>query len=178
MDSSILWSTFVLTSLMLVGLFFFIRASVKARIQVAALQVEQPPAALLAQVQEYFAQRAYRVVATEPEQNKITFEGVVSPSWFLAILLSGLAAVGALCLMLILSILMPQYSQILPGFVLVAPLAGLFYWRGAKRLEKVVLQLKAIAPDQAQSLLMVTGHRDELAEFQRALKLAPAELDT
>jgi hypothetical protein len=175
MELSATWSTFLLTLLMMVGLIFFIRASIKSRIEVMTLKVDQSPSELLLQVQQYFDQRAYRVLAAEPENNQITFEGFVRPSLFLAVFLSGLAAVGLLCLTLVLSILVPQLARVVLGFTLLSPLAGLFYWRGAGRLEKVVLKLVAIAADNSQSLLTVSAHRDELAEFRRALALEAVE---
>ena len=126
MDSSVLPSTFLLTLLMLIGLIFFIRASVKARIQVARITLAQPEAAVLQTLQEYFIGRAYRTSAVDPEQRQVTLEGDVRPSLGLSIFLSGLAAIGLLCLSLMLSMLWPQFTPILPGLVLISPLAGDF----------------------------------------------------
>lgn len=177
MGVPVLSSTVFLTVLMLIGLVFFIRASVKDRTQVLSFTSAQPEAALASQLQRYFTQRAYQVTTVDSEENKITFEGIVRPSVFLAIFLVMLAVVGTLCLSLILVISFPSLSRgaFLP--IVLSPLAGFFYWEKAKRPEKVVLKLEAASKNlsASQSLLTVIAHRDELLELQRALPLTPAE---
>lgn len=175
MGFPVLSSTVFLTVLMLIGLVFFIRASVKARIQVLSFTSEQPEPVLANQLQQYFTQRAYRVINVDSEEDQITFEGMVRPSAFLAIFLVMLAIVGTLCLSLILVMSVPSLSRAAFLPVVVSPLAGLFYWQKAKRPEKVVLKLEASSNEllTAQSLLTVTAHRDELLELQRALPLKP-----
>lgn len=170
-------STFVLTLLLAVGLFFFVRASVKDRTEQEQLIAEQDPEPLLTQIQQYFGSRAYRVAALNQAENQITFEGLVRPSWFLAIFLTLLTAVGLLCLGLVLSMTVANQGELFWGLVLLSPLAGLFYWQRAKRPEKVSLKLEAVLnPGQERhSLITVTAHRDELATFKQALRLKPCE---
>ncbi len=175
MNTPILSSTFLLTLLLMVGLFFFIRASVKDRTQQVKLIAEEPEESLLGQLQEYFDQRAYRVAAVDPAQNQVTFEGFVRPSWFLAIFLTLLAASGLLCFALVLSLLYPSLSNLFLTLILLAPAAGVFYWKKAGRLEQVGLKVEAL-PDRGkggQSLITVTAHRDELLQLQQALPLKP-----
>lgn len=172
-NTPILTSTLLLTGLMMIGLFFFIRAATKDRTEVAQLVTEQPETALLEQIQQYFTDRAYRIAAVDAAENQVTYTGVVRPSAFLAVFLTLLAGVGLLCLALVLSILLPRWSDLLPGLAVLAPLAGLFYWRKAGRPEQVKLQIAATA--DARSLITVTAHRDELAELQRSLPLQPFE---
>ncbi|MBD2097891.1 cofactor assembly of complex C subunit B [Trichocoleus sp. FACHB-591] len=173
MNAAILPSIFVMTLLMVVGLMFFIRASVKDRTRAVQLIAEQAEESLLNRVQQYFDQRAYKVAALDPAQNQVTFQGVVRPSWFLAVFLTILAAAGILCLALVLSMLLPGLTQILLGTVLMAPLAGFFYWQKAKRPEQVSLKIEPLESEESQSWsrVTVTAHRDELAELQRALNL-------
>ena len=177
MGFPVLSSTVFLTVLMLIGLVFFIRASVKDRTQVLLLTSEQPESILANQLQRYFTQRAYRVTTGDGEADQITFEGIVRPSMFLAIFLVMLAIVGTLCLSLILVMSFPSLSKVAFLPVIFSPLAGLFYWQKAKRPEKVVLKLEAAsnALPNSQSLLTVIAHRDELLELQRALPLKPVE---
>ena len=159
----------------MVGLFFFIRASVKDRTQQVKLIAEEPEESLLGQLQEYFDQRAYRVAAVDPAQNQVTFEGFVRPSLFLAIFLTLLAASGLLCFALVLSLLYPSLSNLFLALILLAPAAGVFYWKKAGRLEQVGLKVEAL-PDRGkggQSLITVTAHRDELLQLQQALPLKP-----
>lgn len=173
MNAAILPSTFVLALLMSVGLLFFIRASVKDRIEVVKLASEQSEVALLDQLQAYFSNRAYHIAATDATQLQVTFEGLVRPSLAMAAFLTLLAAIGFLCLALMLTMLYPGFSEALLGLTLLSPIAGVFYWRGAARPEKVVLQIEeeSTSETQALSVVIVTAHRDELAELQRNLSL-------
>jgi uncharacterized membrane protein len=171
-------STLVLTLLLAVGLFFFIRASVKDRTQEVTLVFEQEEASMLSQLQQYFAHRSYRVAAVDSAQNQVTYEGFVKPSIFLAIFLTLLAAIGLLCLALVLSLIFPRLSSIFLGLVLLSPVAGIFYWKKAGRSEQVLLKL----PNQPNKLaheskkqITVVAHRDELIELQRSLNLKPSE---
>ncbi|MDX2099294.1 MAG: cofactor assembly of complex C subunit B [Leptolyngbyaceae cyanobacterium bins.59] len=176
METTAIVSTFVMTLLMMVGLFFFIRASVKDRTESVTLLSEQAEASLLDQLKQYFAQRAYRVVAINADQNEVTFEGFVRPSLFLAVFLSILAALGTLCLALVLVML---FSGIPYPFVLVlvSPLAGIFYWKKAGRMEKVALKINEPSTESSKlgTLIQVTAHRDEVSELQRLLSLELVE---
>ncbi len=70
MDTAILPSTFLLTLLLSVGLFFFIRASTKDRIQTVQLVSEQDEAALMSQLKEYFRSRSYQVAEVDRDKTK------------------------------------------------------------------------------------------------------------
>jgi hypothetical protein len=177
MNAAILPSIFVMTLLMVVGLVFFIRASVKDRTQEVQLIAELAEESLLDRLQQYFDQRAYKVAAVDAAQNQVTFQGVVRPSWFLAIFLTLLAAAGILSLALVLSMVLPGLPQSLLGTVLLAPLAGFFYWQKAKRPEQVSLKIEPfqLEESQPQSRITVKAHRDELSELKRALDLKADE---
>lgn len=174
MSNSVIPSTFFLAVLMTIGLVFFIRASVKDRTQVIRLASDQSETSLLTQLRQYFDQRAYRVVTVDAARNEVVFEGTVRPSFFLAGFLSLLAAMGASCLILMLSYLFPVRSQLWLSLLLLSPLAGVFYWRGAERLEQVSLKIESVSDAEVKSLITVKAHRDELAELQRTLKLKAA----
>lgn len=177
MDTALRPSLLVLTLLLLVGLFFFIRASVKDRTQEIKLVSEQAEVSLLEQLQQYLQARSYRVAGVDAKQKSITFEGTVRPSLFLAIFLTLLAAVGILCLALVLSLFFPSLSGVFIGLVLLSPVAGVFYWQKATRREQVLLKIEETTSEktQSQSQVTVVAHRDELAELQRALRLKPSE---
>ncbi|MES1023564.1 cofactor assembly of complex C subunit B [Gloeocapsa sp. BRSZ] len=178
MSVTSLASTLVLTLLLAVGLFFFIRASVKDRTQEVTLVFEQEETSLLEQLQQYFARRSYRLSTVDSVRNQVTYEGFVKPSIFLAIFLSSLAAIGILCLALVWSLLFPNLSSIFLGLVLLSPMAGVFYWKKAARPEQVLLKLSNQTdklPHELQSQITVVAHRDELIELQRSLKLKPCE---
>ena len=177
-NPAILPSTFLLTILLLIGLFFFIKASVKDRTQQIQLLSEQKEEFLAMQLQQYFTQRAYRITSVEATEKKIALEGFVRPSWFLAIFLTFLTAMGLFCLALVLSIVLPSIGQILLAIVLLAPFAGIFYWRKAGRLECVQLIVESVkdpGETSTQSRVTVTAHRDELIQLQQTLALRRSE---
>ena len=173
MNTTILSSTFLLTLLLAVGLFFFIRASVKDRTQKVKLIAQQPEEVLLGQLREYFDQRSYRVAQVDAAANQVTFEGFVRPSWFLAIFLTLLAGSGILCLSLVLCFLFPQLTSIFLGLPIFAPAAGIFYWQKAGRPEQVSFKLETLP--NANSLITIAAHRDELASLRQALGLRETE---
>jgi uncharacterized membrane protein YphA (DoxX/SURF4 family) len=166
-------STLLLTILIMIGLLFFIRGSVKDRTEQAKLLTAEKEDSLLPKLNQYFRQRAYKVVSVDADLNRVTFEGFVRPSWFLAIFLTILAAIGLLSLGLVLSFLYPPEGNLFLGLVVFAPVAGVFYWQGAGRLEKVLLQVETVkqGENQGQSLLTVTAHRDELRQLKQILSL-------
>ena len=172
MDTAIVPSTLLLTLLLSVGLFFFIRASTKDRTEIAQLVSEPDEKTLMSQLQEYFRSRSYRVTAVDQQRNQVTFEGFVKPSSFLAVFLTLLSAIGILCLSLVLSLLLPSFGSAFLLMLLLSPLTGVFYWKGAQRLEKVSLKMESNNSEQnSPSKITVVAHRDELIELQRALQL-------
>jgi Flp pilus assembly protein TadB len=176
MNTFIIPSTLLLTLLMMVGLFFFIRASVKDRTQEVKLVSEQAEASLMVQLQQYLQERSYKVAKVDAAHNSVTFEGIVRPSVFLAIFLTLLAAAGILCLALVLSLLFPSLSKFFLWLVLLSPAAGFFYWKSAGRKEQLSLKMESPKSEsQSQSKITVIAHRDELIQLQRALQLKPSE---
>jgi len=184
-------STLILTSLMVIGLVFFIRASTKDRIEVAQFSSPQPAESLEQAVMKYFYTRAYQPDAEavgQPDKtpgptiiNGKKLVGMVSPSVFMAVFLSAMAAVGLMCLSLISATLSPSWGGWAVGLVALSPLAGVFYWKKSSRPEAVVLKVENIeadanpaqgadmtSSDVAMSKLTVKGHRDELADLEIA----------
>jgi len=149
---------------------------VKDRTQQVTLLAQEPEESLLMRLQQYFDQRAYRVAAVDAATHQVTFQGFVRPSWFLAIFLTLLAACGIFCLSLVLSLLYPTLTNVFLGLVLLAPAAGVFYWKKAGRLEQVFLKVEntPTQADNQHSLVTVTAHRDELTQLQQALRLKPS----
>ena len=152
---------------MMIGLFFFIRASVKDRTKQIQLVPTESEDILLKKLQDYFEARAYQLTSVDPQNKQVAFKGFVKPSLFLAILLSLLAVVGLSCLALILFLLFPSLSNLFWLLVLIAPWAGVFYWRKAGRWEEILLQVTSAA--DSPNLVTVTAHRDELIQLQENL---------
>lgn len=133
---------------------------------------------LLPEIKNYFLQRAYEVKSLDPNQEKVTLEGFVKPSWFLAIFLSVLAALGLFCISLVLFLFFSEFPYRSLFFILpvVSPLAGVFYWQKAGRVEEVSVKLETPpASETPKSLITVQAHRDELIQLQKALSLKRQE---
>ncbi|MEM8806118.1 MAG: cofactor assembly of complex C subunit B [Cyanobacteria bacterium P01_G01_bin.38] len=175
MTSTVISSTFFLTSLLCVGLFFFIRASTKDRTQTVRFESPQSADDLRSQLIQYFEQRAYHPSVADPEATPaqtpdapVQMKGQVRPSFFLAIFLGLLATVGALCLSLVLAFQFPNVGQWSLGTLLIAPLASVFYWRKAGREEAIEFDT---APSTPGACLTFTGHRDEAIQLAANLPL-------
>jgi len=179
-------SIFGLTFVLAIGLFFFIRASSKDRTETALYVTSLEDVTLLEKLQAYFANRAYRVTKVDADSGQISLEGKVGASILLAIFLGSLAAIGLLCLALVLTISAPQLGNWPFGLLLFAPLASWFYWRGATRVEQVSFQVlpesegdrsddAGAAPKQTR--LQVTAHRDELAALGSQIPLKRQEAE-
>jgi Flp pilus assembly protein TadB len=173
-------STFFLILLLMVGLFFFIRASVKERIQHITLMAPDSEEVVLDQLEGYLTQRAYRLIGLDRDQAQLTFEGMVQPSLGLALFLMVIVAIGLLCMSLVLAILWPSVGLGSTSLVLLSPLTVWFYWQRAKRPEQVFLKVEP-APttpleSQAQTFVTVTAHRDELKALKSALHYQPVSI--
>ena len=154
----------------MIGLPFFIRASIKDRTEQIQLPTSESEEVFLPKLQSYFLDRAYRVAALDKEKNQVTFEGFVQPSVFLAIFLSLIAGLGLFCLILILCFFYPALSRFFWLLLSFAPLAGVFYWRKAGRLEKVLLSVEPnMGLSNHKNIIKLTGHRDELRLIQQTI---------
>ncbi len=163
MDSLIFYSPLIITLLMAVGLFFFIRASVKDRTEQETYESEVAPETLRAAVEAYFNKRAYTLVAEDPT---LVYQGMIRPSVFLAAFLTLLALGGLGSLALILIVLMPSVGGWWGLLLSLCPLAGIFYWQKAQHPERIKLRLD---PGPIKTKLCIQGHRDEIERFKRSL---------
>ena len=102
-----------LTILLMIGLFFFIKGSIKDRTEIVTLACEDTEDNILSYLRDYFQKRSYQVKAIDTETNKVTLEGMVYPSIFLALFLSLLAACGLFCFALVLSMLFATENNLL-----------------------------------------------------------------
>ncbi|MBL1209407.1 cofactor assembly of complex C subunit B [Geminocystis sp. GBBB08] len=159
-------STLLLTILLMIGLFFFIRGSIKDRTEIVTIACEDNEDNILSYLKDYFYKRSYQVKAIDTQTNKVTLEGVVSPSIFLAVFLSFLASCGLFCFALVLSMLFSTESNLFLGLLILAPLAGFFYWKGAKKVEKVAFRLDSNTQTSNNTVLTIQAHRDELIQLQ------------
>ncbi|WP_066344923.1 cofactor assembly of complex C subunit B [Geminocystis sp. NIES-3708] len=155
-----------LTILLMIGLFFFIRGSIKDRTEIVTIACQDNEDNILSYLRDYFQTRSYRVKAIDTETNKVTLEGEVLPSVFLAFFLTVLAGCGLFCCALVLSMIFTTDSNIFLGLLILAPLAGFFYWKGANRVEKVAFRLDKNTQESSDTVITIQAHRDELIQLQ------------
>ena len=163
-----LGSTLPLTLLLVIGLVFFLRAASKDRTTVVEIRSSKPPLEVLPALAEWLQGRGWVAEETNPERRLLTFSGQVEASGALAVLLSVLGGVGAGCLGLVLSQLLPALAWWPLLLTLLGPLAGVVYRRRAARAETVELRL--ISHDEATgSALQMRAHRDELIALEQEM---------
>ncbi|HIK19734.1 MAG TPA: cofactor assembly of complex C subunit B [Synechococcus sp. M44_DOE_062] len=179
-------STLALTTLLAIGLFFFLRASgkdrVETRVYLSSRSLEEMGSAL----REHLEGRGYRLQSADAE-GIATFAGQGQASVGLALFLTGLAGAGLACLALVLQTLEPRWGAWPWMLVLASPWAGWYYRQRNQRPEQIRLKLQEAdedsvplsswegreAPTQTApgSHLWVEGHRDELDGLAAALGL-------
>ena len=170
MDLPVINSTLILTILTMVGLPFFIRGSVKDRTEELAIKTWETEETLLPKLQTYFENRAYKAIAVDKDNNQVTFQGFVQPSWFMAIFLTFLTFFGLFSLALVLVQLYPAIGNLFWFLLLLSPVSGIFYWQNAARLEQVLLRIETEFNGQdSYKLITLIGHRDELTQLRKNL---------
>lgn len=166
MESAVSQSTFFLTMLLGVGLFFFIKAATKDRTEIAEFVTDQSPERLYQNLLSYFQNRAYRLISETSEpitDGWVKLTGLVRPSVFLAVFLSLLAAVALMCFALVLATLFSRYGAVFFALILLSPIAAIIYWKQAKREEQIAFRIN----DTEQAcLLTVRAHRDEIIQLK------------
>ncbi|NJL97434.1 MAG: cofactor assembly of complex C subunit B [Synechococcaceae cyanobacterium RM1_1_27] len=185
-------STLLMTTLLAIGLFFFIRASGKDRVETRLYKTQQSLETLGSLVRQYLLGRGFVLVSAD-ESGIATFQGQAQPSGFLAVLLTLLATVGLACLAMVLQTLFPQGGRLAWLLLTAAPLAGDYYRFRNQRLETVRLRIEQSSPAEEvvnsavmepaadngpsdiRAQLHISGHRDELDDLELNLGLAWAD---
>ncbi len=150
----------------MIGLFFFLRGSIKDRTQIVTLKCQDTEDNILSYLRDYFINRSYQVKAIDTQTNKVTLEGLVSPSIFLTVFLSFLAGCGLFCFALVLSMLFSTESTTFLALLILAPIAGFFYWKGSSRVEQVAFRLDSEVEKSTDTIITIQAHRDELIQLQ------------
>ncbi len=163
MQDTTAFSTLLLTLLLLVGLFFFLRASVKDRTEEAEIKFSTRSSQVAENLRTHLERRSYQLVE---EGDRLVFSGIVAPSRFLATFLTLLAFLGLICLSLVLATLFPDFGGLFTVLPLLCPLIGIFYWRRARRPEQVVAKIMDM---DNGTRLVIRAHRDEILVLKDAL---------
>lgn len=151
---------------MAIGLAFFIRASTKDRTEELEMACVRSAAEVDRLAKDHLTGRTYRIAKTE--DGTTLFEGQVRPSVFLAVFLSVLAAIGFACVGLIVGTAVPSLADNTIGIVILSPLAGAYYWKKAKKSERVVIAVQETG--ESKSSVTAIGHRDELNVLRQMLR--------
>ena len=162
-------STFLLTILLAIGLFFFLRASSKDRTTVVEITSSQKPVKVLNDLYEWLDLRGWKQTGGDFNQRILIFKGQVVSSKFLAIFLGILGGFGSCALGLVIIQIYPALSwwPILLGLI-GGPLSGMVYFKKSAREEKFELRL-INKDDDVMTFLRLRAHRDELISLENEL---------
>jgi len=165
-----LGSTFLLTILLAIGLFFFLKASSKDRTTIIDISSSKKNIEVLNEVCNWLKARGWQQIRVNSENKILTFKGKVISSKFLAIFLSILGFLGSCSLGLVLIQIYPflNWWPLLLG-LLGGPISGLLYFKNSQREE--IFQFKLINEHETKDTqLRLSAHRDELIAFENDLK--------
>ena len=162
-------STLLLTILLAIGLFFFLRASSKDRTTVVEISSSQKPVKVLNDLYEWLDLRGWKQTGGDFNQRILIFKGQVVSSKFLAIFLGILGGFGSCALGLVIIQIYPALSwwPILLGLI-GGPLSGMVYFKKSAREEKFELRL-INKDDDVMTFLRLRAHRDELISLENEL---------
>tara|TARA_Y100000589_G_C27181559_1_gene641011 strand:- start:234 stop:791 length:558 start_codon:yes stop_codon:yes gene_type:complete len=163
-------STLFLTILLIIGLFFFLKASSKDRTVIIEISSYKKPLEVLSQVCNWLKLRGWKQTGGDSEKKILTFKGQVVSSKLLAAFLALLGGLGSCCLGLVITQIFPILSwwPILLGLI-GGPLTAIIYSERSQREEIFEFRLLSegdIEPTQ----LRLKAHRDELIAFESELK--------
>ena len=163
-------STLLLTILLSIGLFFFLRASSKDRTTVIEITSSQKPLKVLNVIYEWLNLRGWKQSGGDFDQRTLIFKGQVMSSKFLAIFLSILGFLGSCALGLVIIQIYPNLGwwPILLGFI-GGPLSGIIYNSKSSREEKFELRLINNNDNSDNTLMRLRAHRDELISLENEL---------
>ena len=162
-------STLLLTILLAIGLFFFLRASSKDRTTVVEISSSQKPVKVLNGLYEWLDLRGWKQTGGDFSQRILIFKGQVVSSKFLAIFLGILGGFGSCALGLVIIQIYPALGcwPILIGLI-GGPLSGMVYFKKSAREEKFELRL-INKDDDVMTFLRLRAHRDELISLENEL---------
>ena len=164
-------STLLLTILLFIGLFFFLKASSKDRTTTVEVTSSKKPVEVLNLLCNWLKLRGWKQSGGDTERKILIFKGQVISSKFLAIFLSILGGLGSCSLGLIIVQLYPNlhWWPILLGFI-GGPLSGIIYSKKSSREETFEFRLVDSEENKKTTNLLLRAHRDELIALETELK--------
>ena len=163
-------STLLLTILLGIGLFFFLRASSKDRTTVVEITSSQKPIEVLNVMYEWLNLRGWKQTGGDFEQRILIFKGQVVSSKLLAIFLGLLGGFGSCALGLVIIQIYPPLGwwPILLSLI-GGPLSGIIYFKKSAREEKFELRLISKDNNEEITSMRLRAHRDELISLENEL---------
>ncbi len=163
-------STLLLTILLAIGLFFFLRASSKDRTTTIEISSSQKPIQVLDVLCEWLDLRGWKQTGGDFEQKILIFKGQVVSSKLLAVFLGILGGFGSSSLGLVIIQIYPVLGwwPILLG-VIGGPLSGIIYFKKSAREEKFELRLISNEDKNENTMMRIRAHRDELISLENSL---------
>jgi len=162
-------STFLLTILLSIGLFFFLRASSKDRTTTIEISTVIDQIETLNIICGWLRLRGWNQVGGNSDQKTLTFTGQVTSSYSLAIFLSVLGGLGSCSLGLVVRQIYPNLSwwPILLGLI-GGPISGIIYSKKSKREE--TFEFRLLDEFDKSTKLRLRAHRDELISLEKELQ--------
>ncbi len=162
-------STLLLTLLLAIGLGFFLRAASKDRTTVLDFSSSLPPVDLLNGISHWLEDRGWTRKGGDADRQLLVFNGNVSSSKWLELLLILLGGIGSGCLGLVIIQLYPalHWWPLLLS-IIGGPLSGFLYRKRAARQENLEIRLLT-SDENLVSVLRVRAHRDELIAMETDL---------
>ena len=163
-------STFLLTILLTIGLFFFLRASSKDRTTTIEISSSKNPIEVLSLVCNWLKLRGWIQTGGDSDKKILNFKGQVIASKFLAIFLALLGGLGSSALGLVFIQIYPSLGwwPILLSLI-GGPLSGIIYTMKSQREETFEFRL-INENDYKPTQIRLRAHRDELIAFENELK--------
>ena len=160
----------MLTILLAVGLFFFLRASSKDRTTVVEITSSQKPIEVLNVMYEWLDLRGWNQTGGDFDQRILIFKGQVVSSKLLAIFLSLLGGFGSCALGLVIIQIFPFFGwwPLLLGLI-GGPFSGMIYFKKSAREEKFELRLISNTENEKMTSMRLRAHRDELISLENEL---------
>ena len=164
-------STLLLTILLTIGLFFFLRASSKDRTTLVEITSSQKPIEVLNIMYEWLKLRGWKQTGGDFDKRILIFKGQVVSSKLLAIFLCLLGGFGSCALGLVIIQIFPTLGwwPIFLGLI-GGPFSGMIYFKKSAREEKFELRLIDSEDNKEMTSMRLRAHRDELISLENELR--------
>ena len=162
-------STLLLTLLLAIGLFFFLKASSKDRTTTIEISTTKKPIETLNVIYSWLTSRGWQQIGGDFEQQILVFKGQVISSKTFALFLSLLGGLGSASLGLVIIQIYPRFGWWPILLALVGgPLSGVIYFKRSQREETFEFRL-VNNENPSTTSLRLRAHRDELIALENEL---------